>query len=145
MTFLNLKIKIVMLSVIFFGMALMVVVDIANVCPLEAVTLDNQPVKAFDKKYCLEKSRSLFDQPLDSLAREFLARKDIIRVEVDYRLPRGLCITTNDLEPVCFVVDRVSGELYGLDNCARGLPAGYSVHFPVENPRWPGSSRGAPE
>ncbi|MFZ5981724.1 MAG: hypothetical protein ACOYVF_13960, partial [Candidatus Zixiibacteriota bacterium] len=59
------------------------------------------------------------DQPLDRLARELLARRDIIRVEVDYQLPGGLNITTNNLKPVCFVLDRGSGTLYGLDHCAR--------------------------
>jgi len=127
MKFMTFKIKIMMLSVIFLGLALMVVVDLANVCPLEAVTMDNKPVKAFEEKFCLEKSKSLFDQPLDSLARALLARQDIIQVEVDYELPRGLNITTNNLEPVCYVVDRVSGELYGLDNCARVIKAGKDI------------------
>ena len=127
MTFMNLKIKIMMLAVIFFGLAVLFVVDLVNVCPLEAVTLDNKPVTSFDEKFCLEKDRSLFHQPLDSLARELLKRNDVVRVEVDYDLPRGLNIVTNDLEPVCFVVDRDSGRLYGLDNQARVIETGKFV------------------
>ncbi|MBN1211818.1 MAG: hypothetical protein JXA92_04510 [candidate division Zixibacteria bacterium] len=113
------KIKAAMLVFIALGFALAVVVNLTDVCRLEAVALDGRDVDGWDKKYGLDEHGTVFSQPLDNLALQLLGRRDIARVEIDYHLPDGLEITTNDFEPVCFVVSRYGGRLYGLDEQAR--------------------------
>jgi hypothetical protein len=119
MRFMTVKIKAGMLVFIALGVTLAVVVNFTDVCRLEAVALDGRAVDGWEKKYSLDPQASVFGQPLDSLASGLLHRKDIARVEIDYRLPDGLEITTNDFEPVCFAISRYSGRLYGLDEQAR--------------------------
>jgi len=119
MKFLTVKVKTGMLIFIALGIALAAVVNLTDVCRLEAVALDGREVDSWEKKYGLDDRGSVFGQPLDSLALVLLERRDIARVEIDYRLPDGLEITTNDFEPVCFAVSRFGGRLYGLDERAR--------------------------
>lgn len=98
---------------------LVLLVQYTDICRLQAVTLNGEPMKQWDQTLGLAPSRNLFRQPLDSVADAMLTRNGIVHVDIKYQLPNGLSITTNDLEPVCYVLDDFSGMLYGVDQTGR--------------------------
>lgn len=98
---------------------LVVVIHYTGFCELQAVTLDGRAVEDFDNRLGLKPSRSLIDQPLDSVAQALLTSNEIRKVDIRYTIPSGIEIVTNKFDPVCFVVSERTGKLYGLDHQAR--------------------------
>ncbi|MFQ5500642.1 MAG: hypothetical protein ACE5FH_13335 [Candidatus Zixiibacteriota bacterium] len=86
---------------------------------LRAVTIDGEEVDSWKGPFEVLDSSSVLRQPLDSLARRLLTDDDICRVDIRYNLPHGMDVSTNRFEVVCFLLDRLSGQLYGLDRDAR--------------------------
>lgn len=102
--------------------ALAVVVNVTEVCRLKAVTLDGRPLPDWHGKHGLSSSRLVTDQPIDLVATELLGYNDVVKVDVDYRLPGTIRIRTNDYSPAAFLVDRTIGEVWGLDQSGRIVP-----------------------
>ena len=110
----------ILIAVLGLGLAgLVLLVKFTDVCQLQAVTLNGQTVPQWDRTLGLNPNRNLFRQPVDSVAKAMLAQSGIVHVDIKYQLPNGLSITTNDLAPVCYVLDEFSGTMYGLDQTGR--------------------------
>lgn len=116
------RVKIGLSIATLVGATLVVLVNFTNVCGLQAVTLDGAPVENWPEQYSMLESRSIARQSLDSLAKAVLARDDVFKVNVDLSGLHTVAINTNEYTPECFLVDRKSGKLYGLDERARVLP-----------------------
>jgi len=113
----------ILIAVIGLSLAgLVMLVKFTDVCQLQAVTLNGQPVSQWDRTLGLNPSRNLFRQPLDSVANAMLAKSGIVHVEIKYQLPNGLSISTNNLDPACYVLDEISGIMYGVDQTGRAVP-----------------------
>ncbi len=104
------------------GATIVGLVNFTEMCQLEAVTLNGQPVEQWSEQYQVLKPRSIARQSLDSLARAILAEDDVFRVDVDYSGIHSLSVRTNVFTPECFLLDEKSGEIFGLDDRARVLP-----------------------
>ena len=110
----------ILIAVFGLGLAgLVLLVKFTDVCQLQAVTLNGQIVPQWDRTFGLNPNRNLLSQPLDSVAKAMLTQSGIVHVDIKYQLPNGLRITTNDLAPVCYVLDEFSGTMYGVDQTGR--------------------------
>jgi hypothetical protein len=98
------------------------VVNFTNVCRLEAVTLNGEPVDDWSGRYVMLQEKSLFRQPLDSLARVVLTEESIYKVDISCSWPHTLNIRTNAFSPTCFLLDKTSGRLCGLEENGRIVP-----------------------
>lgn len=111
-----------MIAALVFGVGLGAVLEFTEVCRIEAVTLDGKAVVDWPERYGLRTDRPMFRQSVDSLAEAILNRSRVFRVSVEYSLPRELEIRINDFNPVCYLVDKVNGKIYGLSKSARVIP-----------------------
>lgn len=109
------KMQLIFAGVIIAALIMAVTVNMTDACRLESVILNDQTVDNFDQKYGLNPNQSILDQPLDSLAEAFLAKRNIFKVEMSYSLLNGLKIRTNAFKPVCILLDKNSGKMYGLN------------------------------
>lgn len=110
----------ILIGVIGLGLAgLVLLVKFTDVCQLQAVTLNGEPVSQWDRTLGLYPGKNLFRQPLDSVATAMLTRSGIVHVDIKYQLPNGLSISTNNLDPACYVLDEISGIMYGVDRTGR--------------------------
>jgi len=113
------KTMLLLLCVATMGLALLITTNYTDACRLEEVTLNRQAVDEWDARLGLCPQKSIMRQPLDSLAQQLLASKNVFKVDISYHLPDKIDIMLNDFEAVCFLVDASSGELYGLTDRAR--------------------------
>jgi hypothetical protein len=125
-----------------------VVVNFTNVCRLEAVTLNDEPFNDWPSSFDMLRKKSLFRQPLDSLARVVLADEGTFKVDISCSWPHTLNIRTNAFSPTCFLLDKTSGRLYGLEENGRIVPLQNAVTdwerpilTGVESGRWFGYCR----
>ena len=114
--------KIGLIVVTVIGATVVGLVDFTEMCRLEAVTLNGQPVEQWSEQFQVLQPRSIARQSLDSLARVILADDDVFQVDVDISGIHTLSVRTNEFTPECLLLDRKTGELRGLDNRARVLP-----------------------
>ena len=98
------------------------VVNFTNVCRLEAVTLNGEPVNDWSGRFDMLRGKSLFRQPLDSLARIVLTDEGTFKVDISCSWPHTLNIRTNAFSPTCFLLDKTSGRLCGLEENGRVVP-----------------------
>lgn len=98
------------------------IMHFTDICNLHAVVLDNQPIPNWQGQYGLSGSRLLVNQPIDLVATELLGSNGVVKVDVDMALPGTIRIRTNDYTPVAFLVDRSTGEIWGLDQSGRIVP-----------------------
>lgn len=94
-------------------------VKYAEACRLNRVVIDNSEISNWREKYDLLKPTSILSQPLDLFGLKLLEKKSIYRVDLAYSHPGQLNIRLNDFKPVCYVLDQVTGRLFGLDEQAR--------------------------
>lgn len=123
-----------LLGIIAAGLGLMVLLELTEWNRLEAVTLNGQPVEDWASRFGLDPEASLFDQPLEQVAAGLLDDTAIARVDMVFTLPGQLDIRTNRFTPACFVLDRVSGRLLGLNPQGRVVPlasSGADFEHPV--------------
>ncbi len=104
-------------AVVFLGF-----VNFTDACRLETVTLNRDTIEDWQHRFDMLEQKSIFRQQLDSLANVLLADKDVFKVDLSYSWPHVLDIKTNAFAPVCFLLDKKSGKLYGLDGDARVVP-----------------------
>lgn len=123
----------IMILTVIAGSVLLFSVSYTDACRLEEVTLNEQPVKAWDGKLVLSADRSIVRQPVDSLAGLLIAAPNVYKVDVSYELPGRIKIKTNNFEPVCFLVDAGTGKLFGLTEQARVVSLEHS-EFDWEHP-----------
>lgn len=111
--------KATLLGLLVVCLTIVVLYQFTDICLLNAVTLDGQPVEDWESKYELSSKKHLFDQPIESVATQILSQKGIVKVDFSYQLPGRIDISTNRFSAVCFVLDGKSGTLRGLDAFAR--------------------------
>ncbi len=116
------EVKLLISSIILIALAVVLAIQYTGVCRLEAVTLNGQPVEQWDQKLGLFPDRTVIRQPIDSLATALLEQQGITRVDIQYRLPNMLKISTNSLDPICYMIDRLTGTFFGLDESGRVVP-----------------------
>lgn len=97
----------------------MIIVHFTEACKLETVSIDGEQLSAWEGTFAVLQSEPVINQPVGDLAVSLLARDDVHRVDIDYRLPGELVIKTNRFESVCFVVGQQSGKLFGLNRHGR--------------------------
>lgn len=116
------EVKLLVGSLVLLALAAVLVIQYTDVCRLEAVTLNGQQVNQWYQRFGLRPDLTVIRQPVDSIANALLSEQGITRVEIQYRLPNMLNITTNRLDPVCYMIDRVTGTFFGLDESGRVVP-----------------------
>lgn len=114
--------KLTAAAVILTVVAGAAVVNFTEVCRLEAVTLNDQPVADWQRRFTMLDDASMFRQPLDHLARAMLAQDSIYKVDVSCVWPHTLRVTTNAFTPTCLLLDKTTGRLQGLDAHGRIVP-----------------------
>ncbi|MEA2030436.1 MAG: hypothetical protein U9N55_02410 [candidate division Zixibacteria bacterium] len=136
------KIVVLGIALLTFGLALIAVVNFTDACRLQGTNYNGKPLEHWFVKLGLDKTRSVVQQPVDSLARTILARDDIFRVDISYNLPHELDIRTNEFEPACFVVGQTTGKLFGLNSEGR-LVRLNNQHIDWERPVFTGVNTGS--
>ncbi len=116
------EVKLLVGSLVLLALAAVLVIQYTDVCRLQAVTLNGQPVSQWSQKFGLRPDLTVIRQPVDSLANSLLLQQGITRVDIQYRLPNMLNISTNRLDPICYLIDRVTGTFFGLDESGRVVP-----------------------
>ena len=106
--------RVLLLILVFILTGMAVMVNFSGLCSLEAVTLDGSPLEGWEEKYGLSRGSMILRQPLDHLAAAILAEDEVVKVNINYRLPRRIEIRTNCFAPVCLVLDSKSGTMKGL-------------------------------
>ncbi len=118
--------KLTLLALTIVGAGLLVTVNYTNAWRLNTVRYNQSEVSGWQTKFGLSDAKPLVRQPVDSLALALIAKRSIFKVDISFTFPRGLDIKTNNFSPVSFLVDRYSGQIYGvlesgllvnLDNC----------------------------
>ncbi len=122
MIVLSTRLRLILLAVLVFGAGLVFSVEIADWQRIEAVSLDGAAVEDWQGQLGLVAERSVLEQPLPAVAARLLQDTRTARVDIDIDLPATLEIETNRFEPVCLVLDRSSGHLFGLNERGRILP-----------------------
>lgn len=89
---------------------------------LEEVYIDGQAVADWEVRQSMLDTTAVFSQPLDSLAKAILSRAGTYKVDVKIALPHRIDISTNDFQSICFLLDRPTGIMVGLDRQARVVP-----------------------
>lgn len=121
------KTRILLAVGLLAGLTLVALIEFTSVCTLEAVTIDSRPVENITGELGLKPDKPLARQPVERLAARLLEKKGVFRVDVDFNLPHALALTTNAFTPVCFVLDKSSGRMYGLNHQARVIELSRSV------------------
>lgn len=101
------------------GLVLVTVVNFTDACHLQGAILDGRVVEKWASQFDLDEDKPIIYQPIDSLAQALLSREGIFKVDISYRLPHELDIRTNAFKPVCFVIGRNTGKLFGLNREGR--------------------------
>jgi len=116
------KTRLILSAMVVGGAALVGVLEFSQWQRLDAVTLDGRPVFNPQETLGLDPNTSVLKQPLNLAARYLLADDQTVRVDFDIILPASLNIRTNRFVPVCLVLDRLSGNLLGLNAQGRAVP-----------------------
>lgn len=130
---LSVRTKIIMLAVIVFGAIMLTTLNYTSLLKLEAVTVNAAPVDSFSERYGLNDQKSILRQPLENLADNLLEERNIYKVDIKYNLPGTIDIKLNNFNPVCFVLDKNSGNLHGLNSEGRLIPL-KDADFSWDNP-----------
>ena len=127
MKILSRRMKLLLMAATLVVAVLTVIVNFTDACRLEMVTLDGLPVSDWPQQYDMLRQGSLFRQPFDSLAQALLAGENTFQVDISCSWPHTLQIRTNAFEPVCFLVDKTTGRIWGLDLGGRAVPLDHAV------------------
>ena len=116
--------KLIMLTVgcTVFGLALAIAVNFTGAFNLERVEVDGAVIEDWSTEFDLLADAPIGSQPIDSLAKIILSQKRVHKVDISLDLPSVIEIETNQFDPLCFILDKVSGRTYALDNFARVVP-----------------------
>lgn len=113
------KYQLIMLAVIVFGAGIGITMNLTSACALNTVCLNDQPVEKWSERFGLVEQTSLLKQPLDSLGEALLKKNNIFKVDISYNLFNRIDIATNNFKPVCFMLDKYSAGIYGVNDNGR--------------------------
>ena len=97
----------------------MVTVHYTGACRLESVKVNEREISDWSTRLGLQEGKSIYRQPVDSLAWALLGKRDVFKVDIDYSFPGTIDIKVNDFEPVCFALDKYTGKMFGLNREGR--------------------------
>ncbi|MBK7143147.1 MAG: hypothetical protein IPH75_13820 [bacterium] len=115
------EIRVLLGMIIVCGASAVALVQYTDICRLNAVTINGEKVRRVEDLGLLATKPIVF-QPVDSLADALMTRRGITKVDIDYKLPNSIRITTNELEPVCYLLDSKTGIIYGVEESGRVVP-----------------------
>jgi hypothetical protein len=115
------RLRLALLIVAVCGIVLFVCVEYGGMQQLQAVTLDEQPLTDWGR-LALNPGKPMLRQPVARVAEQLLCDTATVKVDISYELPASMHITTNRIAPTCYVVDKLSGRILGLDDQARAIP-----------------------
>ncbi len=127
------KITLILLAIVVVGGVLFVTVHYTSACRLEKVSLNHREIADWSGELGLAEGKSIYRQPVDSLAWALLGKRNIFKVDIDYSFPSEIDIRVNNFDPVCFVLDKNSGKLFGLNNKGRVISL-ENLEFSWEHP-----------
>lgn len=104
------------------GIGFVIMMEFTDWHRLEAVTLDGEEIKDPQRALGLNPRSSVLEQPLQEVAARLLANDQTVKVDFNYSLPGSLRIETNRFTPICHVLDKSSGRLFGLNHQGRVVP-----------------------
>lgn len=116
---LTLKIRLIMLAVIVLGAGVGITMNLTSACALNSVSLNDQPVEKWSDRFGLYEQTSVLNQPLDSLGEALLKKSNIFKVDISYNLFNQIDIATNKFKPTCFMLDKYSSNIYGVNSMGR--------------------------
>jgi hypothetical protein len=121
--------KLCLVAASVVGAALVVVVNYTNACRLHEVTVNDAPVTDWQQRYPMLNTNRGPLQSIQSLAEKILEDNNIYKVDLSWSLPHRLDIRTNHFIPECFLLDKKTAQLFGLDNHGRVVP----LTRPIDN------------
>lgn len=113
------KIKISLALFVILGVTFLSLFNFTDYFALEMVSVNAATLDDWSDKLSLEENQPIIRQPLDSLAEALIAKNSIYKIDINYALPNTIEIKTNNYKPVCFVLDKVTQKIYGLNDDAR--------------------------
>lgn len=113
------KYQLIMLAVIVFGAGIGITMNLTSACELNTVSLNDQPVEKWSDRFGLKEKTSVLKQPLDSLGEALLEKNNIFKVDISYDLFNQIDIETNNFKPTCFLLDKYSSGIYGVNHDGR--------------------------
>jgi len=113
------RIALAAMALLVFGLSMVVTVHFTKACRLTTVKINGAPVEDWQTRFAMLHPTAIVSQPVERLAHSLLAKDDIFKVDISYRLPGEIDIRTNEFEPVCYVVGQESGKLFGLNRRGR--------------------------
>jgi hypothetical protein len=116
------KVKLLLAFSVVLVTGVLAVVNFTDACRLETVILNGKPIDDWPDRFAMLSKSPVFSQPFDHLAQHLLSQRGVFKVDVSYTWPRTLDIKTNAFAPSCFIVDKLSGDMYGVDRDGRLLP-----------------------
>ncbi|MFQ6007583.1 MAG: cell division protein FtsQ/DivIB [Candidatus Zixiibacteriota bacterium] len=122
MSFFTWKVKLPLVFSVVLVTGVLAVVNFTDACRLETVILNGKQIDDWQDRFSELRETSIFKQSLDDFARHLLSQRGVFKVDVSYTWPRTLNIKTNAFAPSCLIVDKVSGDMYGVDREGRLLP-----------------------
>ncbi len=116
------KTKLIFALSILSMLTVVLVVSFTEVATLRAVTVDGESVEKWSKKSPLVENQSILRQPLKEFVESSFTDEKTLKLDYRYSWPHTLNVKVNLISPDCFLLDRSSSTLYGLDENARVLP-----------------------
>jgi hypothetical protein len=127
------KVKLILFGISLFGLTSVSLISFTDASHLEKVTLNNNEISNWDENYGLNPQGSILSQPLDSLASVLINKNSIFKVDISYSMFNKIDIKTNNFEPVCFMLDRFSKNIYGVTKQSRIIKL-ENCNFNWDNP-----------
>jgi hypothetical protein len=116
------RMKLALAAASVFGVALVGVVNYTGACRLREVTVNDVSVEDWRQRYpMLDTNRGPL-QSIQSVAEKVLDDTDVFKVDLSWSLPHRLDIRTNRFTPECFLLDKNTAQMYGLDDHGRVVP-----------------------
>lgn len=123
------RIKIGLVAASVVGVALVIVVNYTQACRLREVTVNDASVEDWHQRYpMLDTNRGPL-QSIQSMAEKMLEDTNVYKVDLSWSLPHRLDVSTNHFTPECFLLDKKTAQLHGLDDHGRVVP----LTRPVDN------------
>lgn len=116
------RVKKLLIGAVIALTAMVVTVQVTDICGLEAVTLNGEPVEDYQGKLGLKAGALVTSQPLEEIADSLLSTDEVKKIDIEVELPGRVTIVTNRFEAAALVLSENTGKLYGLDQHGRVVP-----------------------
>lgn len=108
--------------IVLFGGGAIALCHLTKVTELRSVNIDGEASEDWSARYSFATDRPIFHQPLENVAAQIMARRGVVKVDIDYQLPHLLTVRTNDFRPACLATDRLTRLVRGITDDGRVIP-----------------------